>query len=151
MDTTFLLSLITPFPRFPCQPAHTYTAERKAKQTMTETAPVPETPTNVKLEPVGVKAEAPSENDPHACNARIATDVTEGPAEPVVKAEQAEVKREAVAPPEPTTPVVKEKEPTADDLAKIKQLLLFYFGDANYRRDKFLKNEAAKDPEGALA
>lgn len=119
---------------------------------MTETAPVPEMPTNVKLQP------ASSENDPNASNAPPCV-VTEGPAEPVplvaVKTEAAaagaaEMKKEEPAVAVKTEAAVKTEEPAAGDLAKIKQLLEFYFGDANYRRDKFLQNEAAKDPKGAL-
>jgi hypothetical protein len=107
---------------------------------MTETAPVPETPTNpTKPTDVQVKTEvkmeagaAASENDPAAANKPVAA--TEGPAE--VKPE-AGVKQEAVA-------------VTDEDLGRIKQLLEFYFGDSNYRRDKFLQKEAANDADGAL-
>lgn len=40
------------------------------------------------------------------------------------------------------------KEPTEADIAKIRDLVDFYFGDANFRRDKFMKTEAEKSPEG---
>lgn len=32
-----------------------------------------------------------------------------------------------------------------DKPSQIKSLIEFYFGDANFRRDKFMQNEAAKD------
>jgi len=32
--------------------------------------------------------------------------------------------------------------------AAIRQQVEFYFGDANFRRDKFMRDEAAKDAQG---
>jgi hypothetical protein len=41
---------------------------------------------------------------------------------------------------------VKGAEP--DPGAKVKRQIEFYFGDPNFRRDKFMQDEAKKDPEG---
>lgn len=114
---------------------------------MTETAPVPETPTNpVKTEP-GAAAAAPPAS------------ATEGPASGEAKVGlDAAVKQEAPAADAATAAaegVKKEEVPAAapvgePDLGKIRGLLEFYFGDHNYRRDKFMQNEAAKHPEGTV-
>ncbi|CAM9178194.1 unnamed protein product [Chrysoparadoxa australica] len=53
------------------------------------------------------------------------------------------------APAPALVPVPQETPPvTPSLLAKIKRQVEFYFGDANFRKDNFLKNEAAKDPDG---
>jgi hypothetical protein len=56
----------------------------------------------------------------------------------------------AAAAAEPSTKVVNEG-PSGDSeekLPAIKSLVEFYFADANYRRDKFMKAKAAEDKEG---
>jgi hypothetical protein len=42
-----------------------------------------------------------------------------------------------------------EATPVSEELkTKIKKQVEFYFSDSNYPRDKFLRTEASKDPEG---
>jgi len=96
---------------------------------MTETPAVPETPTN----PTKPTMEE------GAATANAASVASEGPATLDVKKEEA---------PADAAPV-KAEPPTAEDLARIKQLLEFYFGESNYRRDKFLQKEAADGKDGA--
>jgi hypothetical protein len=37
---------------------------------------------------------------------------------------------------------------SSDDAGKIKKQVEYYFGDSNFRRDRWLRNEVGKDPEG---
>lgn len=38
-----------------------------------------------------------------------------------------------------------------EDKAKIKKQVEFYFSDSNFPRDKFLRTEASKDPDGCIS
>lgn len=38
----------------------------------------------------------------------------------------------------------------APDPAKVKKQVEFYFSDSNFPRDKFLRTEASKDPDGCI-
>lgn len=145
---------------------------------MTETAPVPETPTNpVKPEPAAataaattVETEGPASGDaskvkqedggagdaaaaaaakPEAASAAAVTDAAAAvnPEAEAVKKEASEA--DAGAKTEVKMEMAAEAPAGEPDLGKIRGLLEFYFGDHNYRRDKFMQGEAAKDPEGA--
>lgn len=118
---------------------------------MTETALVPETPTNpVKTEP-GAAAVAP----PASATEGPASGETKVVLDAAVKQEEPAADAATVAVAAGAEGVKKEEAPAAapvgePDLGKIRGLLEFYFGDHNYRRDKFMQNEAAKHPDGTV-
>ena len=139
---------------------------------MTETAPVPETPTNpVKAEPAAsaaapasatkAESEGPASGDvvkqeaPKETTAAAAGTAGELDVKPEAAAANAAAAAAVEAGQVKTEGDVKKEEGAAaaapagePDLGKIRGLLEFYFGDHNFRRDKFMQNEAAKDPEG---
>lgn len=113
---------------------------------MTEKASVPETPTNpVKTEPVAAAAAPASTTEgPASGETEVVLDAAPKQEEPVAAAAAAMAgAAEGVKKDGAQAALVGEP-----DMGKIRGLLEFYFGDHNYRRDKFMQNEAAKHPDG---
>lgn len=114
--------------------------EVEAPAAPTTTAAVPATPTaEGPADEAKVNEVAPVENPPVKMKEIAAAAAPT--ATVAIPAKKEEVPA-ALAAPAPAAPL------TAAQTSELKALMDFYFGAANWRRDKFLQGEAAKDPEG---